>query len=126
MSDSIGTIGNGIWEKFTLYFDYPNHRLILEPNQRFDEEMQINHTGFLVRNDRGEKVVATVFPGTPADAAGILKDDILMKINKLKASDLTMAQLKKILLGPVGTPLKLKFSRHGKTVKTELILKNIL
>ncbi len=126
MTDSLGTIGNGIWKKFTVIFDYPRNRLILEPNPKLKERMEINRTGFLLENKNGKKVVHTVFPGTPAEAAGIHAGDILLKINKIKASEITLEQVKRMLSGPVGTPMKLKFERKGKILKAHLTLAEIL
>ncbi|MBN1553019.1 aspartyl protease family protein [bacterium] len=126
MMDSIGTIGNGVLQKFVIFFDYSRNRMILEPNAKFPERMHLNHAGFFLIESNNIKKVYKVFPGSPAAAAGIQSGDIILKINKLDAENVSTEQIRAMLNGPVGTELKFKFQRDTEMMTIKLKLAEYL
>ncbi len=126
MLDSAGTIGNAIWSKFTVYFDYPHNQLILESKENLTEKMQMNKAGFAAIQKGEHLEIANVLPGTPAAEAGLQVGDQLLKINRTKSGDLSTEKVAEILNGPEGTTLKLKVLRGGKKVKIKLTLREYL
>lgn len=126
MVDSIGTIGNAVWRKFTVIFDYRRNRMILEPNNDFSKPMGFNKTGCYVAETEGRKWITRVLPDTPAHQVGLEKGDVLLKINKLDAADINLSDIDRIFNGPEGQRLKLRINRDGKSLRKTLILEEYL
>ena len=115
-------IGLGILRQFNLTFDYPRQRLILEPNHFFGQRDVFNRTGFRLRPDPAGWVVAQVYPGSPAAAAGLQPGDQVDAINGRTAGELNADELRKVLEGPVGSRVEVRIPGHAgpRTVTLEL------
>jgi C-terminal processing protease CtpA/Prc len=124
MMDSIGTIGNAVWRKFTIIFDYTRNRMILEPNRLFPLPMTFNRSGCFLTQKDDAIIVHTVLSGTPADDAGLKAGDRLLKINKVSVDQVTLNQVKAMLNGPDGQALKVKVERNGRRMWRQLILRD--
>ena len=126
MVDSIATIGNRVWSRFTLYFDYGNKRLILEPNETFYVPMVFNRCGFTVSYSDGLPEIQHVFQGKQAEKAGIKPGDLILKINKLHTEELSHDRIQAMLDGPENTRIKIKLERAGKKFTRKIVLKDYL
>ena len=60
--------------------------------------------------------VRSVVPGGPADQAGILAEDRLLKVNEESVEDLTMEEIAARIKGEAGTQVTLTVLRQGETV----------
>ena len=79
---------------------------------------------------KGEKFneyyIDKVIEDSPADAAGLQKDDRLMFINNSSANELNMTEIYKLLQRKEGKAIDLVVNRKGRLVFTTLILKRII
>lgn len=92
-----GTIGAEFLSRFTVIFDYPRDRIILEPNNRFDRDFTIDMSGIFPiakAPDFGAKVVMAVEPGSPAGEAGIIAGDILVKIDEFDGVEMAISEIR--------------------------------
>ena len=125
-SPEIGAlIGGEILERFTVTFDYPHHRILLEPNHRFSGPFRTNQSGLgLVAEgtDFHRMRVAEVEPGSPADRAGVRKGDILTALAGRPARELDLDRIDAILQ-QAGRTIPLTLQRKGKVVKVSLKLR---
>lgn len=61
-------------------------------------------------------LVARVLPDSPAQAAGLLDGDLIVKIDEQSTVNMSSADAQQLLRGPVDTKVVLKVVREGKTV----------
>jgi carboxyl-terminal processing protease len=95
------------------------HTNYLEPkiNERFSTETQGNYSGIGARlqpDPLGAKI-ATVFPGSPAEAAGIKVGDIITQVDDATVGGQEVEKIVDQILGESGTQVKLGFVREGAT-----------
>ncbi|RCS49365.1 PDZ domain-containing protein [Bremerella cremea] len=79
---------------------------------------------FVADEDQQGKLIAHVLKGTPADAAGIKKGDILIAVEGLDSLD--EGAVNHQFFQPAGTRLKLKLQQAGEVKEVEVELKDLL
>jgi predicted aspartyl protease len=125
-STDIGAmIGGEILERFTVTFDYPHHRLLLEPNSRFADAFRANQSGLsLIAKGPGFHTFESdyVEPGSPAELAGLRKGDLLSMLDGHPASELDLDKIDR-LFQQNGRTLPLTIQRDGRTFEVQLELK---
>ena len=160
-----GSIGSGILKRFTVWFDYPNNRLMLKKNSSFNEVFNYNMSGLEIVYDgkilveestrnyaelsRGTQdpngnrnsvsliknyvykfkpnfKVSNVSEGSPADLAGVMKDDILIKINGNPIYNFQLHEIISIFQEKENKLIRLTLMRNNKKIKTEFNLKKII
>ncbi len=86
-----GIIGAEVLSKFTVIFDGPGRRMILEKNAAFPEPMEFDMSGLTVVADetRRHLVLYRVREGSPAALAGFREGDVLIGVdgNDVQAPD---------------------------------------
>jgi hypothetical protein len=108
-----GAIGSNLLRRFTVIFDFPHQRVILEPNDM--SGLSIIAKG---PNLKVFEVVA-VQPGTPAAKAGIAPGDVIAGIGDEAAADLTLSAVRD-LFRQVGYEYKVLIDRKGETITASL------
>jgi predicted aspartyl protease len=79
-------IGLGLFSRFNIVYDYPGHRMFLAPNRRFAEPFEHDMSGLVMsRGKDGKFLVDRVYPGSPADEAGLAAGDTVTKINGVES-----------------------------------------
>jgi hypothetical protein len=78
-----GIIGAEILSKFTVIFDGPGRRMILEKNATFPEPMDFDMSGLTVVADEARRhlVLYRVRDGSPAAEAGLREGDVLISLD---------------------------------------------
>ncbi len=71
-------------------------------------------------------VIATVRKNSPAEEAGLQKNDVIVKINKEKCYNYTLQQITDILKSEEGRTIKIEIDRNGKHIETQFKLKSLL
>jgi hypothetical protein len=81
--DSIGRLGNTLFRNFVVYVDYARERVILEKGEKFNQAWPEDNSGLSVGWTIGRDGVEVIYvsPGTPAEAAGFQKGDVLKSLN---------------------------------------------
>jgi len=81
-TDDDAYIGFGLLSRFNVVFDYNGKRMFVEPNRRFSEPFEYNMSGMMMRpGAEGAFVVVKVYPGSPADEAGLKRGDLITHID---------------------------------------------
>lgn len=70
--------------------------------------------------------VLSVRKDSPADLAGLMKGDIILKINSNFAHNYTLQEIKDILRSEEGKIVTIEVERNGKIIKTKFQLKSII
>lgn len=119
-----GAIGSDFLRRFTVIFDFPHQRIILEPNLQFNHSVEEDMSGLsLIAKGANLKTfeIVQVQPGTPAADAGIRQGDVIVAVDDEAAADLTLAAIRD-LFRQVGHEYKLLIDRKGQslTVSTKM------
>jgi hypothetical protein len=98
-SGAIGNIGGEILRRFTVTFDYPRSRVILEPNAHFGEPFEGDMSGLgLVETPRDSSALAVdwIQPASPAAALGIQPDDLIEAVDGIPAATVGLPALREM------------------------------
>jgi carboxyl-terminal processing protease len=71
--------------------------------------------GMQIEDQQGQIVVARVFPGSPAEGAGVQEGDRIMQVDTATTRGWKLQQASNALLGTPGTKVKVRFYRPGVT-----------
>jgi hypothetical protein len=102
-ADYDGTIGGAVLSRFTVIFDYPHHKMILEPNSNFAEPFAADTSGLVLIAGTPNQETITVFhvlEKAPACEAGIKTGDIVLSVNGQAASILGVEGIRNLLVKP--------------------------
>lgn len=69
--------------------------------------------GMQIENQQGQITVSTVFPNTPAEAAGIMPGDRIVQVDTASTRGMSLQQVSDRLTGTIGTKVLAKFARPG-------------
>src|SRR3984885_11514670 len=117
-----GAIGGNFLRRFTVIYDFPHQRVILEANVQLNHETDEDMSGLsIIAKGPNLKVfeVVAVQPGTPAAHAGIVPGDVIAGIGDEAAADLTLSAVRD-LFRQVGYQYKVLIDRKGQTITTSL------
>lgn len=114
-----GTIGEGIFNRFHMYIDYPRRRVILEAtaksNEPFPERRTFGATLLAGGPDLRTFTVSGVRAGSPAEAAGLRQNDVIVGLDARSAQQLTLGELREILTQE-GRRRVIRVRRGGQTL----------
>lgn len=81
----------------------------------FESEVRGNFSGIGVEIGMENNVLTVIAPlkGTPADKAGLLAGDKIIKINATSTAEITLDEAISLIRGEQGTPVKLTIVREG-------------
>jgi len=118
-----GTVGESIYSRYHCYLDYSNDRIILEPtseaNKPFPERETYGLTLLASGADLRTYTVAAVRPGSPAQADGFEKGDVISGKDGKKASEFTLRELRDSL-NHAGQHHAFEVQRSGERWTTDL------
>jgi PDZ domain len=117
-----GAIGSNFLRRFTVIFDFPHQRVILDPNVQLNHDTDEDMSGLsIIAKGPNLKLfeVAAVQPGTPGAHAGIVPGDVIAGIGDEAAADLTLEAVRD-LFRQVGYQYKVLIDRKGQTVTMSL------
>jgi len=119
-------VGLGLLSRFNFIYDYPRHRMFVEPNQSFSEPFEYNMTGLSMRRGQGEYLeIMQVTPASPSEEAGLKAGDRILKINGRMAVDYDVWELKPILRQE-GAAVELLVEQDGVKKRVSLVLHRLL
>ena len=119
--------GSELLRRFDVVLDYARSRMILTPNESFDEPPLSDCSGMMLvaaADDVSVRRVLFVVPGGPADEAGLQKGDELVSIDGEPASAGTLNELRRALLAPI--ELELVVARGDERFETTLRARELL
>lgn len=127
-TDIVGNLGNDIFERFVIYFDYASQKMIFEKGTNFDKPKNIDKSGIqLYKNNNNEIAIMFISNNSPAQKAGLKPEDILVKLNDISVDKSTdIFELKELLKGKAGDIIALEIIRNNQHIQFEITLKDLL
>lgn len=113
-----GLLGNDLLRRFNLILNYPKREIHLLPNIHFNDQFDYTYIGMATYYINGNILVDDVIKDSPADKAGILKEDIIVSINNNFSNNIMQY---KDILQTEKQKIRIIISRNG--VLKELTLK---
>jgi hypothetical protein len=96
-----GTIGEGVLHRFNTVYDYSRSVMTLQPNAAFEQPFPARKTfGATFLSDGPDYTrftVTGVRKESPAEAAGLKKDDVVVAADEKPASALRLADIRKLI-----------------------------
>ena len=121
-----GNAGNTLFEHFVMYLDYKDRQIILEKGADFDKVFPRNGSGMIILNDDGHYVLGFISPGSPADKAGLMSDDVILNINGIATEYFDgLVAIYKLMEEPPGTEYRLTVKRSDATKEVKLKLQDL-
>jgi len=121
-----GNLGTNALRRFNVTFDYPNERMILEPNSHFKDRFEFNMAGIgFKRTDKGTFTIDRVIENSPAGESGLKVEDVVNKINGRRARHFSEEDLEQ-LLKEEGEEVSLIISRGSEQIEVRLKLRRLI
>jgi C-terminal processing protease CtpA/Prc len=109
-----GNLGGAVLRRFTVTFDYDAKKMYLQPNADFAKPDDFDRSGAWLFKDGDALKVVAVAPHGPAQKAGLVEGDRIVKIGGEPVSARTLndwrVRLREL---PAGTKLSLTVARSG-------------
>ncbi|MBN2609700.1 MAG: aspartyl protease family protein [Candidatus Fermentibacteraceae bacterium] len=115
-----GILGNGILSRFVVRLNYRTESVALTPSSLFEEGLPETLTGMGLEISDGRLRVRTVIPGSPADSAGVLEGDILLRVDTTAVTSDHLGLMDTLLPGIEGERTCLLVEREGTEISVEL------
>jgi hypothetical protein len=120
-----GTIGEGVLHRFNTIYDYSRSAMILEPNAEYAKPFPPRKTfGTTFLSDGAgytRFTVTGVRKASPAEAAGLKKDDVIVAADGKPAAEMRLADLRKIVTDE-GARHVLSIERNGDPVSIDVVV----
>jgi S1-C subfamily serine protease len=120
-----GTIGEGVLHRFNTVYDYSRSAMILEPNAEHAKPFPARKTfgaTFLSDGPTYTRFTVTgVRKASPAEAAGLRKDDVVVAADGKPAAEMRLADLRKIITDE-GAHHVLSIERSGEPVSIDVVV----
>lgn len=123
LQELAGNIGQTILKHFTVTVDCRHHVMYLEKRPDWDAREIFNRAGFVYDDQEDGDEVKTIFPGSPAEAVGLKRGDLITAVNGAKPADNLHDPA---FLQPVGTTVNLTVRRDGVELTFDLTLRDVL
>jgi hypothetical protein len=121
-----GNVGGGALRRFTVTFDYRNHRIFFEPNASAGTPDVWDRSGLWMNLTEGGYRIEDVVAGSPAAAAGLKVGDTVLSVNGRAASTLPLAEAREILKSAPGTAVRLRVRSGDVEREVEMVLKDLV
>jgi hypothetical protein len=118
-----GLIGNDLLRRFNVIINYEKREFYLVPNSHFNDAFDYSYSGIELYYINGEITLGDVAKGSPAEAAGLMENDVVVAINKNFSGNM---QQYKAALQNAGDRLKIIIRRNGELKQFDFKVKSIL
>ncbi len=117
-----GLIGNDILRRFNVILNYDRRYFCLTPNSHYHDQFDYSYSGLTIYWEDGVIRAGDVMPGSPAEKAGLLVDDVVIAVNNNFTNNI---QAYKNILQNAGEKIRLIIQRNGKLITLDLRVKSI-
>jgi predicted aspartyl protease len=120
--NNCGLVGNDILRRFNVVLNYDRRTICLTPNSHYRDLFDYSYSGLSIYWEDGVVVVGDVMPGSPAEKAGLLVDDIMVAVNTNFSNNI---QTYKGLLQNAGEKVTMIIRRKGQLMSLTMKVKSI-
>lgn len=120
-------LGGNVLRRFKVIIDYPQKRVILEPNSHFHDPFPADASGLVLEAEGPQFkriVVHGVVQGSPADKSGLREGDTISTIDGESTDKYALWEIQD-LLKESGQTRKLTIQRRGETITVVLRLQSL-
>jgi len=119
-------IGLGLLTQFNIVFDYPGHRMFLEPSRTFSTPYEYNMSGMSLKpSGDGSWEIDCVLDGSPATDAGLQVGDKVTRINGNPAGQYSFWDLYP-MMRQAGDTLRLEILRDREPLDAVIVLRRVI
>jgi hypothetical protein len=116
-------LGLRYWSRYVLTFDFPNSAMYIKKGRQFDQPELHDTSGLVIRRSKGLTVVEAVKRDSPSAQAGIKPRDVLLKINDVNVSKMTLIIIQRLFCKQ-GKNYCLRVRRGEKEIELTIHLPN--
>lgn len=109
-----GLIGNDLLRRFNTTFNYVKQEVHIMPNSHYRDDFDYAYHGLSLYFVDKQIVVDDVVPGSPADLAGFMKDDVVLALNNDISNNI---QVYKTMMQEIGVKMNFVILRDGKALQ---------
>lgn len=109
-----GLIGNDLLRRFNVTFNYVKQEVHIIPNTHYRDDFDYAYHGLSLYYIDKQIVVDDVVPGSPADKAGFMKDDVVLALNNDISNNI---QAYKTMMQEIGVKMNFVILREGKALQ---------
>jgi len=117
-----GLIGNDIFRRFNVVFNYAKRDIHLLPNTHFREPFDYSYSGIELYYIDNKIIIGDIAKGSPADRAGLLEGDEVLGVNNNLNQNFGQF---KIALQATGEKVRLTLRRNGELLQKEVKIGSI-
>jgi hypothetical protein len=123
-----GLLGADFLARYRVTFDYARQRMYLTPRVPAPPRAELDMSGLYLMTDRAARriVVDEVRPGSPAQSAGIRAGDALLSLDGRSTTELSLAEVRRVLRSQDRRAVRLVLARGGTTKDVALELRRII
>ncbi len=121
-----GIIGNTLLSRFIVIIDYTSQHIYLRPTRKYNQDFTFDKSGitlFAVGPDLNQYYVVAAIEGSPADLAGVLPGDLIVRVGRKKAKRLSLNRITEKFSKKEGKLIKLTLLREDQEIQTSFRLK---
>jgi hypothetical protein len=118
-----GLIGNDIFRRFNVIFNYPKRDIHLTPNSHFRDPFDYSYSGIELYFIDGKIVVGDVAKDSPAELKGVREGDEVFGINNNFTQNFNQY---KMLLQSAAEKISLIVRRNGELVQIDFKIRSIM
>ena len=104
-------IGLGLLSRYVVTLDFPSMKMYLQKGQAFDKPDEDDMSGLHLWHLEGRTVVHSVDEGSPAAAAGIRPEDVVLKAGETVTTGMDIEDLRDLLTSGDGKEIKMTIRR---------------
>lgn len=112
-----GLIGNDLLRRFNATFNYVKQEVHIIPNSHYRDDFDYAYHGLSLYYIDKQIIVDDVVPGSPADKAGFMKDDVVIALNNDISNNI---QVYKTMMQEIGVKMNFVILREGKALQLSM------
>jgi hypothetical protein len=121
-------VGGGVLKRFVVTLDYDHDTMYLKPIEGPVADLDtFDRAGFWINEVDGGFKIVDVTKNSPAEEAGLAKDDVITAVNGTPATSLKLYDVRQMLRDePPGTAVMLSLKRGGDTRNVTFTLRDLI
>ncbi|NJN32911.1 MAG: hypothetical protein HC817_00275 [Saprospiraceae bacterium] len=129
LSGRNGLVGGDLLSRFNFIIDFIDEKLYLQPNRYFKETFEYDKSGLMLiagGQNLNRFFVNSILPKSPAEEAGILPNDEIIRVNFLSSKFHSLASINRIFQKKEGKIMRLVIKRGSRKQVIYLKLRNLI